>query len=276
LPPGAVVVVEIMGQSNSWGTQSFLSDVPMGVIDDVGDSYIWDKIGGITALTHVDDGAWTPLTVGFGRSGPQSFGPEMVLAQKVYNKLQRPVYVIKCCRGQTLLADRASEVDWNANSVGEMFDLWREYYHRPAMQQLAQMHGAENVYYLGLNWFQGAADSRGLFNDPHLEYEQNLRDLLAAFRAVTVPNVAISVGRSENYTDPNYPFINYVRAAQVTVADSTARCNWYSTNNRTLSSGEVLFEYAPDNHHFNGLGQLDLGNAMGRTLLRMGLFVPAF
>lgn len=98
---------------------------------------------------------------------------------------------------------------------------------------------------------------------------------MLALPAETVLEVAITIGRSENYNSPIYPFIDLIRDDQVTVAESTYRCAWYSTNNRVLSSGEELFEYGSDGHHFSGLGQMDLGRAMGRTLLDLGLFVPA-
>lgn len=166
LPPDAVLVVEILGQSNSWGTKSFLEDVPPGSLENVGQSFIWDKIGSLSAHDHVEDGAWAPLGVGFGRSGPRSFGPEMVLSQLVQRHLDRPLYIIKCSRGQTILAERAAVIDWSPDSVGEMFDLWRDYCHRPAMQALAAMHGPENIYYLGINWFQGAADAKDWYNLP--------------------------------------------------------------------------------------------------------------
>lgn len=276
LPPNAVVVVEILGQSNAWGTNSYITDVPMGAVDPEPDTFIWDKVGSPTATTHIDDGAWAPLTVGYGRSGPLSFGPEMRLARELHEAIDRPIYVVKCARGMTIIAERPAVTDWNSDSTGEMYDLWRDYYHRPAMLELAALHGPQNVFIIGVNWFQGAADAQNLYNLPYLEYEQNLRDMIQAVRMELSSRVVISVGRSENYVDPQFPFINEVRASQVLVARTTKRCRWYSTNHRTLPSGEVLFEYGPDGHHFDGRGQLDLGYAMAKTLLSFSLFEPVF
>ena len=276
LPPDAVVVVEIMGQSNSWGTKSYIHEVPNQNFEPLArHASIWDKIGGATANTLIDDGEWAPLTIGFGRSGPDSFGPEMKLAERLFERFYRPIYVIKCSRGETALAELAAHIDWHPNSQGEIFELWRDYYHRPALDDLVVRHGADNIYYAGLCWFQGAADAENRFNPAYMLYESNLHLLLSAFRTEVGAGVPISIGRSENYVgDPIFPHINVVRLAQMQVAAATPDCEWYSTDLTVLQSGNVLFPFGTDGHHFNGRGQVHLGAAMANTLGRVGFLWP--
>ena len=276
LPPEAVIVVEVLGQSNAWGTQSFIADVEGREFTDIRDrAFIWNKISSATAVQHVDDGEWAPLTVGYGRSGPNSIGPELSLASELLGFLDRPIYVIKCARGETALMRTAQKIDWHPESQGEVFELWRDYYHRPALEDLVAKHGAGNVFHAGIAWFQGAADAEGRYDPAAQLYSHNLGRLAQALRAEAGYDIPLLIGRSENYTPSAFrPHIERVRFSQSRFAETTHNSDWFSTDRTELPNGEVLFPFGPDLHHFNGQAQVHLGDAMAAGLVRLGYLWP--
>lgn len=140
-----VIVVLLWGQSNPDGTNSYLSEATQAVWpDEYADTFeapvlIWDQAKRNTKWTHAHTDPDDPdnaderhkfrnLTPGYGRSsnfypwstgfthgadGP-GVGPEMQLGKRLVQAYRRPVYIVKCCRGGTGVADLGEGAsDWN-------------------------------------------------------------------------------------------------------------------------------------------------------------------
>ena len=278
LPADARVVVLVDGQSQAWGTQSYLSEAVNPVWGDTTRyGRIWNKCGLATALDFVDDGAWVPLEEGYGRSGPESIGPELQLAYRLFQVFRRPVDIVKCCRGSTPLNPAGLPMNWHPSTTGaaSMWELMRDFYWGPALAALTADFGASNLHFTGVAWLQGAADARGDIPNAASEYGGNLTELLAAYRDLLGPNTAIAVGQSENYHESpvqgvvnTYPDIVEVREAQAAVALADPLAQLYSVDSRTRGTVEA-FPMGDDNFHGTGQYQQHLGGVMAATLLSL-------
>jgi hypothetical protein len=214
LPADAVIVVVYTGQSNTYGTNSFVTDTgysPPYDPDYLEGCYIWDQIKRGThlsmSMTDPDRGGerhrFRALHRGYGRSSPSypwedmpsalSLGAELQLAHRLWREYQRPVYIVKCAKGNVPLYqvpdrragypypepplpalpstffnwdwNRASDVDAGGGTgvPGQysMFKLWRDYYWRGALMELLERVDGDRsrIYFAGVVHLQGAADS---------------------------------------------------------------------------------------------------------------------
>lgn len=208
LPADAVVVVTRLGQSNGWGTNSWVSTqqtaLPYGLPDNsspLPGVFCWDKLkrisvwdkNGTDPNRSNEAHRFRPLTVGWGAGGgaypweglpaDPSIGASLQLGYRLRMATQRPVYFIDTFRGGTNLYDTGTSGDarWNVRTTGEdsLYELWRDWYWNDAMTYLVDnvLGGDASRVHLAANvWFQGAADmDTQSWADA---YENNLKDLL--------------------------------------------------------------------------------------------------
>lgn len=284
-----VNVVVLMGQSNLQGTKSTyaLDDAPNSYPITLGsdfetapsDAYYWDKVNRTTTVTHSDDGQWAPLVLGTGFNNPPGvpgpadagtadcFGGEMQLHYRLSNQPRlksngdEDFYYIKCCLGGTELGS-AIGPDWNPETAGEMFELFKLYYWKPAIEALFAL-GLEPQL-VGVFWAQGAADS--LLQALSDEYETNLENFYHAINGVMgVPNAPWIIQR-ETILDGSHVGLADVKVAQERVCSRVPNMEFFDSDQRTENGRTLFLQY--DGEHFTGDGQVDMGEFAARGLIR--------
>lgn len=295
LQAGHVMVIDLVGQSNQWGTNSDISDVTNNVYGGNEDLIsIWDKIATGTALDPIDDGDWAPMDANWGRGGSGIIGPELSLCRRLI-QAWRPthLYVIKCCRGETALAQHAEAdaagMDWNPRTASpySMYQVWKHGYHIPAIASIKAIHGESRVWHGGVFWLQGASDARDGDNnevnditdseygvEAHAAYFRNLTEILTKFRQDAGSGVPLIVGQSENYhesasqaqIDDNF-FIENVRHQQRLAVAEFSDCALAINDNVTID-GHELFPYS-DNEHWTGEGQIHSGESQAGAAIQI-------
>ncbi|MCP3918987.1 MAG: sialate O-acetylesterase [bacterium] len=262
--PDAALVVFMMGQSNLFGQGSNHSDVtnPEYSITPA-DTFIWSKISTSTPFHPIDDGAFVPLTTGFGfqnppGSNPDAIGSELMIAHEIDAfRSGKPVYFIKCARGGSSIALHILNFEWSVDSVNELVDVWREYYYEPAIQDLYA--AGKNPYLFAVFWGQGASDASTIAPPNAAEnYGFNLTRLMGNIRTtISLPNAPFVVQRETDLPPNQYPGTPLVRQAQEMIAKVDPYVVTFDTDSRTEKN--VMFYEKWDSEHFTGNGQRDFG-----------------
>lgn len=284
LPANAVVLVEGMYQSNGGGTSSYSTDWDIDTNVYAGleeDCFIWDRVARPERFTKQSVSPvacqWRGLTLGYGGSplsgppwvdpNPTSIGIELGLVKVVRAFFNRPVLFVKVFQGGIPIYDEGpSGTDWNSRSGpkdGSMWELWRDTYHDLAMADIASStpFAGRPIYHVGVNYFQGAADSNVLAKAN--AYQTNLSNLIDDTRAHLGIDASFAIGRSEDYCAPGGGFINShiyigtVRGAQETLGATKPECVWYSTDRIEVDGGL---------EHFTGEGQRHSGYRAGAAI----------
>ncbi|MCP3918983.1 MAG: sialate O-acetylesterase [bacterium] len=269
-----VAVVYLMGQSNCWGQGSFHSQVTDPQYDTTPPNvFIWNKLAGSHPHAPEGDGTFVPLTTGFGFQNPpgsnaDAIGCELQLVHVLRQRYDEPIYVIKCARGGTSLSPDPNRFEWSPLKTGELYDIWRDHYHAPAIELIRAQGNTPQC--VGVAWCQGAADAS--INAPPGaadNYRQNLETLIQRVRAdVGNPGVPFAIQRETNLDPALFPGLDLVRDAQTTVGKNDPLVATFNSDTRTLPNGRLAFE-KHDGEHLTGNGQVDLGNGAGAQLLRL-------
>lgn len=269
-----VFVAVMIGQSNLFGTGARHADVTnpeYSITPD--DAFIWDKINLATVVSQVDDGAWTALVLGMGfdnppGSIPDSIGSEMQLHWRLSldKEISGPIYLVKCALGGSELAPQGASIyDWSERSTGSfsLFELFRDFYWKPAIQAIYA--AGDEPFLIGVFWGQGAADAQ---TDDGLTYRNNLNLFYHAINDVLqVPNAPWVIQRETILSETGHPFLNEVRKAQMTAADDIPLMRIFDSDQRTDNTGRALF-VQHDGEHFDGEGQVDMGDFAADELIR--------
>ncbi|UJD87707.1 sialate O-acetylesterase [Rahnella aquatilis] len=188
-----VPLLIMMGQSNTDG-QGIKSDVPdMESFPFSQQVRIFQKSivsGPKSGENHINDGYWEDYT---GNNGmvvsPEtgkvstSCGPELATAYlwatQIYPEIHKPLHIIKCAIGGTLLANGTTDPDTNwSDTAGQIWELAHIYTIRPAITQL--LCDGKKPRLIGIYWGQGEQD--GTDTKWSSQYENNLRHLLDNMR----------------------------------------------------------------------------------------------
>lgn len=300
LPAGSVGMVIILGQSNPFGTSSWIADVVSRMFSDSPRGVrIWDQIKRDTRHTHtfVDTNDPTeanalsrfrPLTTGYGASGfnymwqpgftqvaqGDPIGPEMQLGMELRQFYRAPIEVVKCCQGGTHTAQQPTGTpDWNVASLDQkpesLLELLRDYYYGAALQALLdEGYERSQIYILGVISMVGAKDSD---DQPNADaYDVNMGAIIDEVRSWIAPSSPTSVPwvivQSEPYynaaggTTNNHTYITTVRNAQASLAATKGGVT-------LVSSDACERENGGNGEHIVGQGQVTLGAEMARGIM---------
>jgi len=185
-------------------------------------------------------GSWVSLSPGFGLSASQ-FGPEVAFGRAIKDALpDDAVYLVKYAANGTALYN-----DWKPTSGAQYMGFVDT-----ANSALTALDNAGIGYEIsGMLWMQGEADAD---EGEAASYEANLRNFIAAIRTqFSTPEMPFIIARVlDFYGTP--PQAGMVRAAQVSVADSSPFVSWFDTDSYSVHAGGNA-------GHYNTQGQLDLG-----------------
>lgn len=192
--------------------------------------------------------------------GGVKFGPEITLGRRLSGSLGGRkgirVAILKYAVGGTNLA-----VDWKAGGDATTTGDGPRY---ASFQQtiangliaLAAKYPNAVLELEGMVWVQGESDANAT---RAASYGANLAAFIADVRATYEPDLPFVVTRlSDGQTNLNSSHLATIRAAQFTVADADSLTAWTDTDG---------FGLAGDNLHFDAIGQQQLGNATGGSLL---------
>ncbi|MCP3958179.1 MAG: sialate O-acetylesterase [bacterium] len=268
-----VFVAPMMGQSNMFGQDATHAQVINPEYSTTPpDAHIWDKVDSLTLVTHVDDGAWTPLVLGMGfdnppGSIPDAIGPEMEYHHRLQldPEINGPIYYVKCCLGGTELGPEGAQQDWDPDSSAEMFDLFKLYYWKPAIEAIYA--NGDEPWLIGVFWGQGAADAQTTLA---LSYANNLIKFYKAINDVMgVPGANWVIQRETILSGITYPYLDELKQQQELAAQQIPAMEYFDSEQRTEYGVAQFVQH--DGEHFNGEGQRSFGFYSGmlmRDLIR--------
>jgi len=201
-----------------------------------------------------DSGAFDALAPAGGSSG--EFGPEVLFGRTTADALSsRQIALVKHAVGGTNLAS-----DWDP-SGGPQYTTFINRVDT-ALQRIRDM-GLEPELG-GMLWMQGERDSR----DQAMAdaYQTNLVNFITAVRDhLDEPDLPFIIGLpTESLPPGNYPYQDTVRAAQRYVNESMGSTAIVETADLTLKS---------DNVHFDGAGQIGLGERFAAMQQRVDTYI---
>lgn len=233
-PPGCARVFLLAGQSNMLGFGAS-SELPPPYNASFPEVRYWNGAN------------WVDLRTGFGRA--TDFGPEIlfghILAQALPNDT---IYLVKHAVSGTSLYE-----DWAVGTGVRYIDFMGR-----AAGALANLtaNGIDHEVSAML-WLQGESDAA---EGQGAAYEKNLRNFIADMRSNFGVNLPFYMGRVRDfYGTPAQATL--VRNAQVTIANTTAHCEWFDTDdlNPLVSRG-----------HYNANGQIQIGTRYANLYLDSG------
>lgn len=188
------------------------------------------------------NGAWVPLATGFGWHSYE-FGPEVAFGRAIKDALpDDTIYLVKYAANGTALYN-----DWSPTTGAQYIGFMDTV--NSALTDL-ETNGI-NYEISGMLWMQGESDA---LEGEASSYETNLLNFITVMRAAfSTPEMPFIIARVRDYyggggTPPTQA--DLVRAAQVTVAESTSYVSWFDTDAyQMVNSG-----------HYGTQGQLDMGN----------------
>jgi len=310
-----VILVLVWGQSNAKGTNSWLADATWSNWSDVANNaFIWDMGKRWIQNSHyfTDDLAgnpipghegeypeFRPIMAGYGASGKNypwdsqdlyPVGPEMQLAKRLLGWARRPVYIVKCAIGDSVVADRGASLgDWNVAGLTSgpggvpkelsYLHLFKNYYYGPAIWRMVNTLGIlrERIKFAGVCQMIGASDAN---NETYANaYAANLTAIINSVRGQIQPGNPNSIpwvigGIEDYYTTGGVPtaphtYVATVAAAQHSVAASMQNVLVAPTNDIEREDDATHGPGAGE--HFTGNGQLQLGNLFYGALRRFSL-----
>jgi len=203
-------------------------------------------------------GFWVSLSPGFGYDSG-AFGPEVAFGRAIKDALPNDtIYLVKYAKNGTALYN-----GWKPTDGDEYIAFMNTV--NPALANLTA--NGINYEISGMLWMQGESDA---YEGQAASYETNLVNFIADMRTqFNTPEMPFIIARVLTYyggdtiplysgtqTDPNQAEV--VRAAQVTVAESTPYASWFDTD---------AYQIAIMLGHYGTQGQLDLGNDFATAIL---------
>lgn len=188
------------------------------------------------------NGAWVSLAPGFGNHSDE-FGPEVAFGRAIKDTLpDDTIYLVKYAVNGTALYN-----DWSPTNGPQYTGFMNAV--NSALANL-EMNGI-SYEISGMLWMQGESDA---LEGEAASYETNLVNFISVMRSeFGIPEMPFIIARVRDHyggggTPPSQADI--VRAAQVTVAESTLYVSWFDTDAyQMVNSG-----------HYGTQGQLDMGN----------------
>lgn len=172
---------------------------------------------------------------------------------------RRDIYLMKCTKGATYLANNGGTNTWANGVSGGMFSTFKN---TVKVRSETFMSGRGKLYsYPVVIWIQGEADS---LNQTYANaYESNLNQFITDVNTELGANPTwLIVQLSANTTDPNLVYKNTIRTAQANVvAADTAKRKLITTDDLTFQGDGV---------HINAAGMKVLGDrivAQCKTLI---------
>ena len=188
-------------------------------------------------------GHWVSLAPGYGNNSSH-FGPEVAFGRAIADALPGDdIYLVKYAADGTALYN-----DWSP-SGGPQYNAFMN----TTGAALANLDNAGVQYEIsGMLWMQGESDA---VEQQGPAYEANLRNFIADMRTrFDTPEMPFVIGRVLSYYGGSNGHAAIVRAAQVTVADTTANVSWIDTDSFSV------VDPVSNPGHYGTSGQLDLGN----------------
>jgi len=190
------------------------------------------------------------------RTGGQRWGMELTLGPALADTYlpDSPVALIKFARGASNLHN-----DWHPESDhGERLYERSLHYIRAQLKELRARGLKPELK--GAFWFQGERDSSATAEEASA-YEDNLKQLISAYRTdFNVPRLPFVLARV-NPTKPNYTQAGKVRAAIVDVANADPNTAWINVD-------DLVF---PDRLHVDGPSQFIVGRRAARAWANLAL-----
>lgn len=202
-----------------------------------------------TDVAFWDNGEWVDLAPGFGNSSAE-FGPEVSFGHTLKEALGPDrIHLVKYAVNGTALYN-----DW-APPTGPQYAAFMS----TANAAIADLDANGVDYEIsGMLWLQGESDAA---EGQGAAYETNLRNFIADMRSqFEVPDLPFYLARVRDfYGTPEQAGL--VRAAQVTVAESTDKVEWFDTDsyNPLIAGG-----------HYNAEGEINIGIDYANLYLESG------
>ena len=201
-----------------------------------------------TNVAFWNNGTWEDLAPGFGNLASQ-FGPELTFGYTVKQALpSAEIRLVKYAANGTALYN-----DWSPSGGPQYTEFMST-----ARAALADLD-ANGVYYevSGMLWLQGEFDA---YESQGAAYETNLRNFIADMRTqFDTPDLPFYIARVRTWWDnAARDQAVLVRAAQVTVAETTDNVEWFDTDS---------YDPLINSGHYNTPGQLNIGIDFANTYL---------
>lgn len=202
-----------------------------------------------TDVAFWDDGEWVDLAPGFGNSSAE-FGPEVSFGHTLKEALGPDrIHLVKYAVNGTALYNDG------APPAGPQYSAFMS----TATAAIADLDANGVDYEIsGMLWLQGESDAA---EGQGAAYETNLRNFISDMRTrFEVPDLPFYIARVRDfYGTPEQAGL--VRAAQVTVAESTDKVEWFDTDsyNPLIAGG-----------HYNAEGEINIGIDYANLYLESG------
>lgn len=251
-PPESIDVFLLLGQSNMAGAarEHQLADISLPEArEDILYSYHLPRIPWKESSQDRQSQGFVPLDT-IERTGGRRWGPELTLGAELADAYlpDKKIALIKFARGASNLSK-----DWNPDSTAGA-----QLYRRSLRFIQEQLNNLRSMGFRpelrGAFWFQGEGDSNGNLRQANA-YDENLRQLIAAYRRdLHSPELPFIIARI-NPTRPDYKHADIVREAIVHVADADPFISWVNVDDLTF----------PDRVHVDGPGQFALGKRFAQA-----------
>lgn len=274
VPIDFLPIIVMAGQSNEEGDNADTAPISAPYTGVLADAKVFFK----NNITATNNGVIQSLQAGVNnqwRTGTSSIinsiGPEISLGYQLPIDISHPIGVVKFSLGGSRLVDNGVtnsngglwDVDGDASrggSFGLLFPILVNYFVLPAIQKYIAAGYTPKI--AAFHWCQGEADATIEYCADN--YQTKLVQLLDTFKDLVraadpnVDNMAVVISRiHNNFTPGTRPYLNTVRAAQVSIGTSYTNASWIDTDS---------YPVKPDNTHWTKAAQITHGNDITNIL----------